>query len=290
MAALGLHCFGRAFSSCGKQGILFVTVRGLFMKVPSLVAEEASVVAVHGLSSCGAWALLLHGTWNLPGAGIKPESPALAGRFLSHCATRKCGGSPNNLFFLTAFLKKLCYWIIWFLPWIDHIRSLLTKCGLSHNTLTSQTSCCGPWGTRLSDWTKTWWTASSLKNISQSTYFETHGFIRHFSFWCWGFTFYWENGSFFPHHHQSLARGTNLWPLHLVAGRPIRWCSTTKSLCPHVAREWTQEPEKGNWWARQSACGSGLLCTFHPSLMESTSKGSVVPRVCCKTRTGGLVW
>ena len=30
--------------------------------------------------SCGAWASLLRGLWDLPGSGIKPMSPALAGR------------------------------------------------------------------------------------------------------------------------------------------------------------------------------------------------------------------
>ena len=37
----------------------------------------------HGLSSCGAPAKLLYGLWNLPRPGIKSESPALAGGFLS---------------------------------------------------------------------------------------------------------------------------------------------------------------------------------------------------------------
>ena len=35
----------------------------------------------HRLSSCGIQALLLHDTWDLPRAGIKPMSPAFAGRF-----------------------------------------------------------------------------------------------------------------------------------------------------------------------------------------------------------------
>jgi len=65
--------------------------------VASLVAEHglsglrASVVAAQGLKSCGSWAperrlnscgtraLLLHGMWDLPGPGIEPMSPALAG-------------------------------------------------------------------------------------------------------------------------------------------------------------------------------------------------------------------
>ena len=56
---------------------------------------QASVVVAHGLSSCGsrtvecrlsscgAWAQLLCGIWDLPGAGIEPVSPALAGGFLT---------------------------------------------------------------------------------------------------------------------------------------------------------------------------------------------------------------
>ena len=36
-----------------------------------------------GFSSCDTWAWLLHRIWNLPGPGIKPLSPALAGGFLT---------------------------------------------------------------------------------------------------------------------------------------------------------------------------------------------------------------
>ena len=37
----------------------------------------------HRLSSCGAWAWLLHGMWDLPGSGIEPMSLALAGGFFT---------------------------------------------------------------------------------------------------------------------------------------------------------------------------------------------------------------
>ena len=40
LAALGLHCCMRAFSSCGERGLLFVGVRGLLIAVASLVAEH----------------------------------------------------------------------------------------------------------------------------------------------------------------------------------------------------------------------------------------------------------
>ena len=37
----------------------------------------------HGPSSCGAQAELLHDMWDLPRPGVKPASPALAGRLLT---------------------------------------------------------------------------------------------------------------------------------------------------------------------------------------------------------------
>ena len=40
LAVLRLHCCARAFSSCGEQGLLFVSVSGLLIAVASLVAEH----------------------------------------------------------------------------------------------------------------------------------------------------------------------------------------------------------------------------------------------------------
>ena len=37
---LGLRCCARVFSSCGKQGLLFVAVRGLLIAEKLLVAEH----------------------------------------------------------------------------------------------------------------------------------------------------------------------------------------------------------------------------------------------------------
>ena len=37
LAELGLHCCAWAFSTCSKQGLLFVAVRGLLIAVASLV-------------------------------------------------------------------------------------------------------------------------------------------------------------------------------------------------------------------------------------------------------------
>ena len=43
----------------------------------------ASWALEHRLSSCGTRASLLHGMWDLPGPGLEPMSPALAGGFLT---------------------------------------------------------------------------------------------------------------------------------------------------------------------------------------------------------------
>ena len=40
LAVLGLHCCTRAFSRCGKQGLLFIVVRRLLIAVASLVVEH----------------------------------------------------------------------------------------------------------------------------------------------------------------------------------------------------------------------------------------------------------
>ena len=48
------------------------------------------------LSSCGTWALLLHSMWDLPGPGIEPMSPALAGRF----STTAPPGKPDKIVLL----------------------------------------------------------------------------------------------------------------------------------------------------------------------------------------------
>ena len=85
---LGLRFCARAFSSCGKWGPLFIVVRGPLTIAASPVAEHR--LQTRRLSSCGSRAHLLRGTWDLPRPGLKPMSPALAGRqTLNHRATRE---------------------------------------------------------------------------------------------------------------------------------------------------------------------------------------------------------
>ena len=64
LAALSLHCCTRAFSSCGKQGLLFIAVRGLLI-VASLLWSTGSrhlgsVVVAHRPQSAGS-VVVAHG-------------------------------------------------------------------------------------------------------------------------------------------------------------------------------------------------------------------------------------
>ena len=104
MAVLGLRFCARAFSSCGKQGPLFIAVRGPLTIAASLVAEHR--LQTCRLSSCGSWAQSLRGMWDLPRPGLEPVSPALAGR-LNHCATREARYCINVQDFVISFVMTL---------------------------------------------------------------------------------------------------------------------------------------------------------------------------------------
>ena len=93
MAVLGLRFCARAFSSCGKQGPLFIAVRGPLTIAASLVVEHR--LQMRRLSSCGSRAQLLHSMWDLPRPGLEPMSPALAGRF----STTAPPGKPTSSFY-----------------------------------------------------------------------------------------------------------------------------------------------------------------------------------------------
>ena len=89
-SARASYCGG--FSCCGARAL----------------GARASVVVARGLSSCGSRALerrlsscgaraeLLRGMWHLPGPGLEPVSPALAGGFL----TTAPPGKPHFILFV----------------------------------------------------------------------------------------------------------------------------------------------------------------------------------------------
>ena len=91
LAVLGLRFYARAFSSCGKQGPLFIAVHGPLTIAASLVVEHR--LQTRRLSSCGSQAQSLRGMWDLPRPGLEPMSPALAGRFST---TVPPGKPPKN--------------------------------------------------------------------------------------------------------------------------------------------------------------------------------------------------
>ena len=63
-----------------------------------------SVVVARGLSSCGARAYLLRGMWDLPGPGLEPLSPPLAGRFLTTAPPAK---SLTQCFKISSMLQHV---------------------------------------------------------------------------------------------------------------------------------------------------------------------------------------
>ena len=84
MATLGLRCWVfvaahelSLVSASGGYSSLWCTGFSLQW----LLLLQSSDSRRVGFSSCGAWAQLLRGMWDLPGSGIEPVSPASAGRF-----------------------------------------------------------------------------------------------------------------------------------------------------------------------------------------------------------------
>ena len=117
MAMPGLCCCA-GFSLLVSTGDCpLVAVGGPPIAVASLVAHRLYACRLHGrgtwaqelwsrareprFSSCGILSQLLCCTWDLPGSGIEPESPTLAGRFF----TTEPPGKPWGVFLLTVTVQ-----------------------------------------------------------------------------------------------------------------------------------------------------------------------------------------
>ena len=61
----------------------YSTLRGAGFSLRWLLLLRSMGSRHVGFSSCGTRAQLLHGMWNLPGPGLEPVSPAMAGGFLT---------------------------------------------------------------------------------------------------------------------------------------------------------------------------------------------------------------
>ena len=92
-AVLGLHFCARAFSSCGKQGPVFIVVCRPLTIAASLAAEHR--LQTRRLSNCGSRVQLLRGMRDLPRPGLEPMSPASAGRL----STTAPPGKPRRSFY-----------------------------------------------------------------------------------------------------------------------------------------------------------------------------------------------
>ena len=116
------HCGG--FSCCGARGL----------------GARASVVVARGLSSCGTWAQLLRGMWDLPRLGLEPMCPALAGGFLTTVPPGKSAYISLSIVSLpiNAFLMEMEFRIG--LTPTDQVQDLLEKRSALHGEMSAGSS------------------------------------------------------------------------------------------------------------------------------------------------------
>ena len=92
-----------AFSSYGKRGLLS-SCGTRTSHFGGFSGCRAQALGHTGFSSCGSWSLIARGMWNLPRPGIKPVSPALAGRFLITGPP----GKSHKYYFTGRFSDSFC--------------------------------------------------------------------------------------------------------------------------------------------------------------------------------------
>ena len=99
----------RLFSSCNELGLLWRCGAGLLIAQASSCGGALALGHV-GFSSCGSQVperrlmVVVHrlscpGTWDFPGLGIKPVSPALAGGFFTSEPPGKSAHEAFNCYF-----------------------------------------------------------------------------------------------------------------------------------------------------------------------------------------------
>ena len=108
---LGRHCCAWAFSSCSEQGLTTLCCSaqasycgGFSCCRARALGAQASVVVARRLSSCGAQAKMPCGMRDLPGPGLEPVSPALAGGFLT---TAPPGKSPGCVSYTVRYVNYI---------------------------------------------------------------------------------------------------------------------------------------------------------------------------------------
>ena len=94
LAVLGLRCCARAFSSCGKQGMLFIVVHVPLIAVASLLQCTGSIAGLSCSTACGI----------LPDQGLNPCLLHWR-QILSHWTTREvqCLNILKRKFYLSSY-------------------------------------------------------------------------------------------------------------------------------------------------------------------------------------------
>ena len=127
MAVWGLHCCTRGLCLFTVSGG-YSSLRCTGFSLPWLLLLWSTGSRPESFSSCGSQALerrlscgaraeLLRGMWSLPGPGLEPVSPALAGGFLTTALPGKPWSCFHNFLF-GLFIKGLAFimhYILFFL-------------------------------------------------------------------------------------------------------------------------------------------------------------------------------
>ena len=102
----GSSLLHRLFPSCGKLGLLFIAVHGILTTVASFDFGEHRLYSAESM-------VVAYGMWDLPGPGIEPVSPALAGGLLTTGPPEKsefllfC--SICSVLFMVGFFPFVCF-------------------------------------------------------------------------------------------------------------------------------------------------------------------------------------
>ena len=132
------------FFSCCEQRLL--SSYGVWASHSSGVSCCGSWAPEHQLSICGTWAQLLCRMWYLPGPGIEPVSPILAGRFFiiepagKPLATCKVGKGEHFFLALLGPNREKLFFYFFTFSWMNREPKFPGSGSTSEITLASHTS------------------------------------------------------------------------------------------------------------------------------------------------------
>ena len=105
MAVLGLHFCARAFSSCGKQGPLFIAVCGSLTIAASRCGAQVPDAQAQQLWLTGPVA-----PWHVGSSQTRARTrvPCIGRQTLNHCATREA-----LILFIFKIYLFIYFWLLW---------------------------------------------------------------------------------------------------------------------------------------------------------------------------------